>query len=76
MLFGLVVVVAKAAIAKRVLIARAGRNDSAFGKRLGYREHEYLVLVEQGSFPRRPRSYKAWTSAVLSFPMPPRAAAL
>ena len=40
MLFGLVVVVAKEAIAKRVLIARAGRNDSAFGKHLGYREHE------------------------------------
>lgn len=39
MLFGLVVVVAKAAIAKRVLIARAGRNDSAFGKHLGYRKH-------------------------------------
>ena len=36
MLFGLLVVVAKAAIATRVLIARAGRNDSAFGKHLGH----------------------------------------
>lgn len=62
-LFGLVVVVAKAAIATRVLIARAGRNDSAFGKRLGCREHERLDLVERGFHPRRPRSYKAWTSA-------------
>lgn len=40
MLFGLVAVVAKAVIAIRVSIERAGRNDSAFGKRLGYRERE------------------------------------
>ena len=76
MLFGLVVTVAKAAIATRVLIARAGRNDSAFGKHLGYREYEHLDIVEQGSHHRRPRSYKAWTSAVLAFPVLPRAAAL
>ena len=54
MLFGLVVVVAKAAIATRVLIARAGRNDSAFGKHLGYREHEYLNFVERGLSPSPP----------------------
>ena len=36
----LVAVVAKAVIAIRVSIERAGRNDSAFGKRLGYRERE------------------------------------
>lgn len=36
MLFGLLVVVAKAAIATRVLIARAVRNDSAFGNHLGH----------------------------------------
>ena len=40
MLFGLVAVVAKAVIAIRGSIERAGRNDSAFGKRLGYRERE------------------------------------
>ena len=77
MLFGLVVVVAKEAIATRVLIARAGRNESAFGKHFGHREHERLDLAEWGgSRPRRPRSYKAWTSAAPAFPMPPRAAAL
>ena len=54
MLFGLVVVVAKAAIATRVLIARAGRNDSAFSKHLGYREHEYLDFVERGLSPSPP----------------------
>ena len=70
MLSGLVVVVAKAAIATRVLIARAGRNDSAFGKHFGYRGHDRLDLVEQGSYPRRPRSYKAWASAVPLFPVP------
>ena len=75
-LFGLVVVVAKEAIATRVLIARVGRNESAFGKHFGHREHERLDLVEQGSHPCRPRSYRAWTSAVLAFPVPPRAAAL
>lgn len=63
MLFGLVVVVAKEAIATRVLVARVGRNKSAFGKHFGHREHERLDLVERGSRPRRPRSYKAWTSA-------------
>ena len=57
MLFGLVVVVAKAAVATHVLIARTGRNDSAYGKHLGYREHERLDLVEQGSHLRRPRSH-------------------
>lgn len=46
MLFGLVAVVAKAVIAIRVSIERAGRNDSAFGKRLGYRERE--VVFRQG----------------------------
>lgn len=46
MLFGLVVVVAKAAIAIHVLFVRAGRNQSAFGKHLGHREHERLDLVE------------------------------
>lgn len=76
MLFGLVVAVAKEAIATRVLIARAGRNESAFGKYLGHRERERLDLVERGSHPRRPRSYKAWTSAAPAFPMPLRAAAL
>lgn len=76
MLFGLVVVVAKEATATRVLIARAGRNESAFGKHLGHREHERLNLVGQGSRLRRLRSYKAWTSAVLAFPMPSCAAAL
>lgn len=76
MLFGLVVAVAKEAIATRVLIARAGRNESAFGKYLGHRERERLDLVERGSHPRRPRSYKAWISAAPAFPMPPRVAAL
>ena len=76
MLFGLVVAVAKEAIATRVLIARAGRNESAFGKYLGHRERERLDLAERGSHPRRLRSYKSWTSAVLAFPVPPRAAAL
>lgn len=76
MLFGLVVVVAKEAIATRVLIARAGRNESAFGKYLGHRERERLDLVERGSYPRRLRSYKAWTSAAPAFPIPPRASAL
>ena len=46
MLPGLVVVVAKEAIATRVLIVRAGRNQSAFGKHLGHREREQLDLVE------------------------------
>ena len=76
MLFGLVVAVAKETIATRVLIARAGRNESAFGKYLGHRERERLDLVERGSHPRRPRSYKAWISAAPAFPMPLRAAAL
>ena len=40
MLFGLVAIVAKAVIAIRASIERAGRNDSAFGKQLGYRERE------------------------------------
>ena len=70
MLFGLVVVVAKEAIAIRVLIVREGRNQSDFGKHLGHREHERFDLVEWGSHPRRPRSYKAWTSAAPAFPMP------
>ena len=68
MLFGLVVVVAKEAIGTRVLVARVGRNKSAFGKHFGHREHERLDLVERGSRPRRPRSYKAWTSAVPRIP--------
>ena len=46
MLFGLVAVVAKAVIAIRVSIERAGRNDSAFGKRLGYREREAVAVAE------------------------------
>lgn len=76
MLFGLVVVVAKEAIATRVLIARAGRNESAFGKYLGHRERERLDLAERGSHPRRLRSYKAWTSVASAFPIPPPAVAL
>lgn len=76
MLFGLVVAVAKEAIATRVLIARAGRNESAFGKYLGYRERERLDLAERGSHPRRLRSFKAWTSAASAFPIPPPAVAL
>lgn len=76
MLFGLVVVVAKEAIATRVLIARAGRNESAFGKHFGHREHERPISSNGGSRPRRPRSNKAWASAAPVFPMPPRAAAL
>ena len=71
MLFGLVAVVAKAVMAIRFPIERAGWNDSAFGKHPGYREHEWLDLVEQGSHHRRPR--RAWTSAV---PPIPGAAAL
>lgn len=51
MLFGLLVVVAKEAIATRVLIARAGRNKSAFGKHFGHRGHERLDLVERGLSP-------------------------
>lgn len=46
MLFGLVVVVTKEAIAIRVLIVREDRNQSAFGKHLGHREHERLDFVE------------------------------
>lgn len=53
-LFGLVVVVAKEAIATRVLIARAGRNESAFGKHFGHREHERIDLVERGLSPSPP----------------------
>lgn len=53
-LFGLVVVVAKEAIATRVLIERVGRNESAFGKHFGHREHERLDLVERGLSPSPP----------------------